>query len=274
MPGSAILQMVKPGSPLADPGMDYVIHMIANGDRGFETTLAAANPEVQFNRMISDVAASMENGVLRMTDSQLLHTQANATNQILGPMYGDQRFWKLAFEEDQNSVVWKKLVLNAAANGPASALQVRMGGLGTTWAPFTRALIEEAHGVVTAPGGAWPAANLPPAATLADAYIDAFSGKYAPHPTSMNFSLHAGSALENDVINGGIVRTGIERRIPTPINDFIYRGVNEMYGARQDSYYPPGGFDGDGAAAFRFANQDLILRLRFQAEQMMEQQKK
>jgi 2-dehydropantoate 2-reductase len=66
-------------------------------------------------------------------------------------------------------------------------------------------------------------ANLPKGS--ADQSMDVFSGMGPSVRGSMYYDLAAGRRLELEVLNGAVVRLGVEHGIPTPINFSIYAAL-------------------------------------------------
>jgi hypothetical protein len=168
-------------------------------------------------------------------------------------------------------VIGRKLILNSSANGPAVVFQMRMGELASARPEFIRAILEEGHRVIMTPGVERPAAALPPADQFVDGVLNAFSTKYAEHPTSMGADFANGKTLETQYISHGMSREGREVGVPTPLNDMIARRADEFYNARKNGGYGASDdVDAGENLRFRQENQALLEQADAEARQLLD----
>jgi len=131
---------------------------------------------------------------------------------------------RIQFSDDFHTLVWRKLLINAAAN-PITALTLQRQAV--LRRPDVKALclaiLDEAKAVADADG-----ARLRPDEP---AQIIATMMTYPPDAgTSMYFDRLAGRPVEIEAINGAIVAAGEKYKIPTPLNRTLLtllRAVNE-----------------------------------------------
>ena len=121
--------------------------------------------------------------------------------------------FKVEIVDDARSMVWSKLIINAAINPLTALLKIPNGELLEHPAArgLMRALAEEAASVASA-----EKANLPfhdPAAMVEDV-----ARKTAGNHSSMLQDVQRGAPTEIDAISGAITRLGQRHHIPTPIN--------------------------------------------------------
>ena len=121
-------------------------------------------------------------------------------------------------EDDVDTLLWSKLVMNAAIN-PVGALTGRANGEVVSdpdLAPLARALAAEAVLVATAEG-----------VVLGDPWeaIEAAGRATAANRNSMLQDLDAGRPTEIDAISGAIVRRAHARQIAVPLTETVLRLV-------------------------------------------------
>ena len=133
----------------------------------------------------------------------------------VGPMEEALRSarFKVDVVEDALSMVWGKLIINAAINPLTALLQVPNGEL--LERPAARELMcvlaEEAASVASA-----EKANLPFRDPVA--FVEDVARKTAGNHSSMLQDIQRGAPTEIDAICGAVVRAGQRHHIPTPIN--------------------------------------------------------
>jgi 2-dehydropantoate 2-reductase len=121
--------------------------------------------------------------------------------------------FKVEVVDDALSMVWSKLIINAAINPLTALLQVPNGEL--LERPAARELMcvlaEEAASVASA-----EKANLPFRDPVA--FVEDVARKTAGNHSSMLQDIQRGAPTEIDAICGAVVRAGQRHHIPTPIN--------------------------------------------------------
>jgi len=129
---------------------------------------------------------------------------------------------------DARGPQWRKLIFNAATN-PVGALTRLTHGRVCERPPLRRlvtGLVDEGKAVVAAQGielDADPEELIDHAAKPEVAY---------EHKASMLQDVEARRTTEVDYLNGGIVRFGLEHRVPTPLNEVIWalvKGVEQSW---------------------------------------------
>jgi 2-dehydropantoate 2-reductase len=143
----------------------------------------------------------------------------------LGPLEEALRSAKFNVEivNDAHSLIWGKLVINAAINPLTALLRVPNGELLNRPAAraLMRALAEEASAVALA-----EEVNLPfddPIAVVEDV-----ARKTAVNHSSMLQDVRRGAPTEIDAICGAVTRAGKRHHIPTPVNEACWRLVQAM----------------------------------------------
>ncbi len=136
-------------------------------------------------------------------------------NQALGPLIEALRSanFKVQESEDVESLVWGKLVINAAINPLTALLQVPNGEL--LERPAARGLMAELAQEAAAVANA-EKIRLP----FEDAVqaVEAIARQTAANDSSMLQDLRRGAQTEADAINGAVVQHGKRRGVPTPFN--------------------------------------------------------
>jgi 2-dehydropantoate 2-reductase len=125
---------------------------------------------------------------------------------------------------DIDRALWQKLAVNCAIN-PLSALEGRTNGA-LVADPAARATLVAAAREVGAVARArgTPLLEDPAEAALAVAHAT------ADNRSSMLQDLDRGAPTEIDQINGAVCREGRRLRVPTPVNDGLWRGVRLRQG--------------------------------------------
>jgi 2-dehydropantoate 2-reductase len=154
-----------------------------------------------------------------------------------GITIGDHKFAPLLLEllsgggfeveivPDTSSLVWGKLVINAAINPLTALLGVQNGKL--LGNPDSRQLMKlitlESAGIAAALGIKLPYPE--PIQT-----VESVAEKTANNYSSMYIDLNRGSPTEIDAINGAIVRLGEEASAPCEYNRVMWLSVNALSG--------------------------------------------
>lgn len=135
--------------------------------------------------------------------------------------------------EDTRSLVWGKLVINAAINPLTAVLGVKNGELLANL--YSRKLMElitiESAEVASALG-----IELPYSDSVET--VEAVAQKTASNYSSMYIDIHRGSLTEIDAINGAIVRVGENIGVPTDYNRMMWllvKACSENHSLTQDS---------------------------------------
>jgi len=136
---------------------------------------------------------------------------------------------------DPDSLLWGKLVINAAINPLTALLSVPNGAL--LERPPARALMvavaREAAAVAVAQG-----LHLPyPDAVVA---VETIARRTANNRSSMLQDIQRGAPTEIDAICGAIVKAGEDTGVPTPVNRTLWQLVKALEVWENESrYYPP-----------------------------------
>jgi 2-dehydropantoate 2-reductase len=141
--------------------------------------------------------------------------------RVLGPLVGAG--FQVEIVENTDTLVWGKLVINAAINPLTALLRVPNGELLNK--PAARAVM----GII-----AKEAADVAAAQGIRLPYPDPIAavGEVARH-TASNYSsmlrdILRGGPTEIDAINGAIVRVGRQFNVPTPVNHILWRSVKSL----------------------------------------------
>jgi 2-dehydropantoate 2-reductase len=112
--------------------------------------------------------------------------------------------------------IWRKLVINATLTVLAGAMNTRIGAVyfNEPGKSLCRAIVEELVPVAQAAG-------VPLEMDDAFAYLDQLANAAVEHIGSTTVSLQNHELTEIDTMNGAIVREGLSRGIPTPVNETI-----------------------------------------------------
>ncbi|HUH96749.1 MAG TPA: 2-dehydropantoate 2-reductase [Anaerolineales bacterium] len=125
--------------------------------------------------------------------------------------------------EDARSIVWSKLIVNAAINPLSALLKVPNGELlkRPVARRLMRALAEEAAVVARAEKVALPFRD--PASA-----VEEIAQRTAGNHSSMLQDIQRGAPTEIDAICGAVVRAGQRHRIPTPFNYVCWQLVQAL----------------------------------------------
>lgn len=126
---------------------------------------------------------------------------------------------------DAKSLVWGKLVVNAAINPLTALLQVPNGELlkRPSARVMMKALADETAAVASAQRVRLPFSNPLEA-------VENVARKTAANHSSMFQDVRRGAPTEIDAICGAVVRTGERHGVPTPVNRVCWRLVRAMAG--------------------------------------------
>jgi 2-dehydropantoate 2-reductase len=121
---------------------------------------------------------------------------------------------------DIQAALWQKFIGICGVNGVTALTRLPLGEILACQETrdLMRGTMQEVEAVARANG-----ANLPKGS--ADQSMDVFSGMGPSVRGSMYYDLAAGRRLELEVLNGAVVRLGVEPGIPTPINFSIYAAL-------------------------------------------------
>jgi 2-dehydropantoate 2-reductase len=124
---------------------------------------------------------------------------------------------------DARSLVWGKLVVNAAINPLTALLRIPNGELlnRPSARVIMKALASETAAVASAQRVRLPFKNPIEAA-------ESVARKTAANHSSMFQDLRRGAPTEIDAINGAVTRTGKQNGVPTPVNRMCWRLVQAM----------------------------------------------
>lgn len=165
------------------------------------TTQAAAVPEA--GRVIDTGP-----GPILLGEDAEMHTQIEFWQTLFS-----QAGWEVRIDPDVMSLVWGKLVVNAAINIQTALLGVQNGILAER--PDTqnlmKALAEETATVAAALGLQLPFAD-------ATAEPERIARATAANHSSMLADIRRGNGSEAEAIYGEIVRAGLRCGVPTPLN--------------------------------------------------------
>lgn len=117
---------------------------------------------------------------------------------------------------DPSRVIWEKLIMNVAFSGPGVLNKLTIGQMMTdenAW-QVSRACLEEAFTVAKA-------MNIPIEITDPVHHVRTLAGNIPDAKPSMLLDALRGSRGEIDVINGSVVRFGVEAGVSTPVNSTV-----------------------------------------------------
>jgi 2-dehydropantoate 2-reductase len=125
--------------------------------------------------------------------------------------------------DDAQSLIWGKLVINAAINPLTALLRVKNGELIENIPARTLMgeLVREAASVAEALGVTLPFSGPERAA-------EEVAQRTAENTSSMLQDILRGAQTEVDVINGAVVRFGEKKNIPTPVNRIMWSLVKAL----------------------------------------------
>ncbi len=161
-------------------------------------------------------------GLVKAGGEGIISIEAHPT---LGPMEEALKSAKFNVEivEDARSLVWGKLIINAAINPLTALFRVQNGELlnRPTAHALMRALAEEAATVASGEKVKLPFSD--PVAAVEDV-----ARKTAANQSSMLQDVVRNAPTEIDAICGAITRTGEKHHIPTPLNEACWQLVQAL----------------------------------------------
>ncbi len=147
-----------------------------------------------------------------------VHSRQNEIERYLRVAYFDVKV-----VEDLLPVMWSKLVINAAINPLTAILRVRNGEL--LGIPPARELMgflaRETASVAKVLGIALPFRD-------PDHAVEEIAQQTSENISSMLQDILRGAPTEVDVINGAVVRTGEQKKIPTPVNQVVWSLIKSL----------------------------------------------
>ena len=174
-------------------------------------------------------ATSLGPGLVKAGGEGMISIEAHPA---LGPMEEALKSAKFHVDivKDVRSLLWGKLVINAAINPLTALLRVPNGELLKRPAARTlmRALAEEAAAVASAEKVKLPFEN--PAAAVEDV-----ARKTATNHSSMLQDIARGAPTEIDAICGAVTQAGQSHGIPTPINEACWQLVKALVPTSENS---------------------------------------
>ncbi len=192
--------------------------------------------------VITTGATLLGPGEVRWAGEGLISLQANPKIAPLAEQLKVSGF-KVATVDDVDSLIWSKLVINAAINPLTAILNVPNGELLTrpTARELSAALASEVATVADAMGIDLTFAD--PVAAAEDV-----AKRTAPNFSSMLQDVRRGAATEIDAICGAVVQAGAEVGVPALVNATMWKLVSALnqqtVGARSPRPSPPRGDEG------------------------------
>jgi 2-dehydropantoate 2-reductase len=204
---------------LADDGLAVTLQ---NGLGNKETLARDLGPARVALGITTTGATLLEAGLVKMGGEGIISLEQN---QALGPLEAVLRSsnFNLQVVDDAKSLVWGKLVINAAINPLTALLRISNGELLSR--PLARrvmsALAKEAASVARAEHVHLPFSN--PVSAVEDV-----ARKTAANHSSMFQDVRRGAQTEIDAICGAVTRRGAVHGIPTPYNRACWQLVKAM----------------------------------------------
>lgn len=197
---------------------------VQNGAGNYETLTRALGARRVALGVTTTGATLLEAGRVRQSGEGLISLGAHPQ---LAPMIGWLRQAGFVIEDapDTNSLLWGKLVINAAINPLTALLRVSNGELlkRTTAHALMNAAAREAAAVAIAQGIRLPFPD--PVVAVENA-----ARRTADNRSSMLQDVQRGAITEIDAICGVIVQAGEHYDIPTPINRTFWQLVKALSG--------------------------------------------
>jgi 2-dehydropantoate 2-reductase len=195
---------------------------LQNGLNNYQT-LANALGEERVALGVTTSGAYLEQaGVVRAVGSAVVSLGVHPRLSPLADMLEKAGF-KVTIETDLRTLVWGKLVINAAINPLTALLRVPNGEL--LERPTARALMGmtalETATIAKAQGISLPYPD-------AVAAVEEVARRTAENYSSMLRDVLRGAPTEVDAINGAVVHTGEQIRMPTPLNQALFLLVKAM----------------------------------------------
>jgi 2-dehydropantoate 2-reductase len=204
---------------LADDGLALTLQ---NGLGNRETLIRDLGPARVALGITTTGATLLGPGLVKMGGEGILSLEQN---QALGPLEDALRSsnFNLQIVDNAQSLIWGKLVINAAINPLTALLRIPNGELLSR--PLARkvmsALANEAASVARAERVHLPFSN--PVSAAEDV-----ARKTAANHSSMFQDVRRGAPTEIDAICGAVTRRGVKHGIPTPYNRACWQLVRAM----------------------------------------------
>jgi len=202
--------------------VDGVALTLQNGLGNREKLVAKLGAERVTVGVITTGATLLGPGEVRWAGEGLISLQANPEIATLAEQLNVSGF-KVATIENVDSLIWSKLVINAAINPLSAILNMPNGELlaRPTASELSAALAREVAAVAQAKGIAL---------TFADA---AAAAEDVARRTAANFSsmlqdVRRGAHTEIDAICGAVVQAGEDVGVPTPVNVTMWKLVTAL----------------------------------------------
>jgi 2-dehydropantoate 2-reductase len=204
---------------LADDGVALTLQ---NGLGNRETLAAVLGEERVAAGVITTGATLVAPGVVRWGGEGVISLGAHPRLGEL-PQTLQQAGFKVVTDQDVASLVWSKLVINAAINPLSAVLDVPNGELLAREGAqqLSAQLAQEAAAVAKAQGVALTFAD--PVAAAQDV-----ARRTAANSSSMRQDVQRGAQTEIGAICGAIVRAGAAAGVATPVNDVMWKLVSAL----------------------------------------------
>ncbi|MCL4273388.1 MAG: 2-dehydropantoate 2-reductase [Anaerolineales bacterium] len=195
---------------------------LQNGIGNRETLIRDLGPDRVSQGVTTTGATLLGPGVVKVGGEGVLSLEQN---QALGPLEAALRAsnFNLQVVDDARSLIWGKLVINAAINPLTALLQIPNGELLSR--PLARrvmsALANEAAAVAHAEHVHLPFSN--PVSAAEDV-----ARKTAANHSSMFQDVRRGARTEIDAICGAVTKRGVMHGIPTPYNRACWQLVRAI----------------------------------------------
>lgn len=201
---------------------DGVALTLQNGLGNREALVAELGEEHVAVGVITTGATLVAPGVVRWGGEGVIslgeHSRLGDLPELL-----QQAGFKVATGQDVSSLAWSKLVINAAINPLTALLNIPNGELLTRpqAQELSAQLATEVATVARAQGVALTFAD--PVAAALDV-----AKRTAANFSSMLQDVQRGAQTEIDAICGAVVRAGAAVRVPTPVNDVMWKLVSSL----------------------------------------------
>ena len=204
---------------LADTGIALTLQ---NGWGNYEILKEILKPERVALGVTTVGARIIEPGYVQFTGNGKVSLGAHTNLGDIEGMLGEAGF-QVEMVDDPRSLLWGKLVINAAINPLTALLRVPNGEL--LERPEAHELLAEAarEAACVAMG---QGVRLPyPDPVIA---VEEVARNTAANNSSMLQDVMRGAITEIEAINGAIVRMGDQLGIPTPVNKMLYQLVSSL----------------------------------------------
>ncbi|OGN93454.1 MAG: hypothetical protein A2Z71_00835 [Chloroflexi bacterium RBG_13_50_21] len=201
---------------------DGIALTLQNGLGNYETLEGALGQERVALGVTTVGAKMLEPGYVQHTGEGKVIIGYHPNLDGLGELLNKTGF-KVDMISDPISLLWGKLVINAAINPLTALLRVANGELLSR--PAAREILRNAA-CEAAMVATWQGINLPyedPVEAVEDV-----ARRTAANISSMLQDVLRGTATEIDAINGAIIREGEHVGIPTPVNRMLWRLVKGL----------------------------------------------